>query len=398
MSQSALNSLMQGALEYHLDLATQELVMEKRQLGNCRYSIRTWRLAFYALATLFVGIWSQQSFASGSCSFTGPAAESFTFPSPISIPRDNTASMIALTNWVSGAAVTNLYTCTSNNDTRVGLGIKFPTLAQAGTFSEGGLTYKVFNTTVPGVGIIYGLRLYASGPYCGLQGGVNGWTDWLAASGNAYSIANCYSVNADTTTSYYGAQIRARLVRTGKLTAGTMPSFTLTNSAQEIDGNYSTSVGSQNYLINPVNFQALSCTADGADITLDSAKKADFESATSLKTKPFQFTLHNCPAGMNSIRYQLDPIGPIISAADGTFQNASGTDMAKGVGLRITNDANSAPIRFGDSSYVVADYNSASGNASLPIKMNVSYYRTGTAAQVTGGKVRGTAQLTLFYL
>jgi major type 1 subunit fimbrin (pilin) len=306
--------------------------------------------------------------------------------------------MTPLTGWVTGAAVTNLYTCTSNNNTRVGVGIKFPTLPQAGTYSEGGLTYKVFNTTVPGIGIIYGLRLYSTGPYCGLNGGVNGWTNWLAASGNAYSTANCYSQNADTTNSSYGAQIQARLIKTGKLSAGTMPSFTLTYSAQDIDGTFSTSVGSKNYVINSVSFQALGCTAEGADVILDTARKADFASATSLKTKPFQFTLRNCPAGMNSIRYQLDPIGTIISATDGTFQNAAGTDMAKGVGLRITNDSNTAPIRFGDSSYVVSDYSSAAGNSSLPIKMNVSYYRTGSAAQVTGGKVRGTAQLTVFYL
>ncbi|PJI47626.1 MAG: hypothetical protein CTR55_18180 [Pseudomonas sp.] len=177
-----------------------------------------------------------------------------------------------------------------------------------------------------------------------------------------------------------------------------MPAFTLSYTALDTDGNYSTAVGSKNYLVSSVNLQALGCTADGAQVILDAAKKADFASATSIRTKPFQFTLRNCPAGMNSIKYQLDPIGTIISATDGTFQNATGTNMAKGVGLRITNEANTAPIRFGDSSYVVSDYSSASGNSSIPIKMNVSYYRTGTAAQVTAGKVMGTAQLTLFYL
>jgi major type 1 subunit fimbrin (pilin) len=177
-----------------------------------------------------------------------------------------------------------------------------------------------------------------------------------------------------------------------------MPSFTLSNTAQEIGGVFSTTSGSKNYVINSVNFQALRCTAEGTDVTLDAAKKSDFSSATSVKTKPFQFTLRNCPAGMTAIRYQLDPIGTIISATDGTFQNASGSDMAQGVGLRITNEANTAPIRFGDSSYSLTDYSSTSGNSTLPIKMNVSYYRTGTAAQVTGGKVRGTAQLTVFYL
>ncbi|MFS2124981.1 fimbrial protein [Pseudomonas sp. Pseusp97] len=356
-----------------------------------------WSTAIF-VATALSFIWSEQSLAAGSCTFSGAGSETFTFPSPISVPRDNAASMTPLSGWVTGAAVTNLYACTSNNGTRVGIGIKFPTLAQAGTYSEGGLNYKVFNTNVPGIGIVYGFRLYATGPYCGQQGGLNGWSGWLAASGNPYSSADCYSDNATVTNSSFGAQMQVRLIKTGKVAAGTMPSFTLNYTAQDIDGAFSTSVGSKNYLINPVSFQALGCTAEGADVILDTARKADFASATSIRTKPFQFTLRNCPAGMNSIKYQLDPIGTIISATDGTFQNASGTDMAKGVGLRITNETNTAPIRFGDSSYVVSNYNTASGSSSLPIKMNVSYYRTGTAAQVTGGKVRGTAQLTLFYL
>lgn len=353
--------------------------------------------AVYSALTLILSIWSQQSLASSSCSFTGGGSETFTFPSPISVPRDNTASMTPLSNWIAGAAASNIYSCTSDNNTKVGIGIKFPTLAQAGTYSEGGTTYKVFNTGLAGVGIVYGFRTYSAGPHCADNGGINGWSGWLTGSGNIpYSYAYCYSI--ESTSSTYGAQLQARLIKTGKIVAGTMPAFTLSYTALDTDGNYSTAVGSKNYLVSSVNLQALGCTADGAQVILDAAKKADFASATSIRTKPFQFTLRNCPAGMNSIKYQLDPIGTIISATDGTFQNATGTNMAKGVGLRITNEANTAPIRFGDSSYVVSDYSSASGNSSIPIKMNVSYYRTGTAAQVTAGKVMGTAQLTLFYL
>ncbi|MFV3306877.1 fimbrial protein [Pseudomonas sp. NY15181] len=370
--------------------------MEMRKPGNRNTALKIGPAGYGAL-TLLLSIWSQQLLASSNCSFTGGGPETFTFPSPISVPRDNTATMTPLSSWVSGAAVTNIYTCTSDSNTKVGIGLKFPSLAQAGSYTEGGLTYKVFNTGLAGVGIVYGYRLYSAGPHCADAGGINGWGPWSASPGvNPYNFAYCYSV--ESTSSTYGAQLQARLIKTGKIAAGTMPSLTLSYTALYTDGNYSTGVGSTNYLVSSVNFQALGCTADGADVILDVARKADFTAATSVKTKPFQFTLRNCPAGMNSIKYQLDPIGTIINATDGTFQNATGTDMAKGVGLRITNEANTAPIRFGDASYVVSDYSPTSGNSSLPIKMNVSYYRTGTAAQVTAGKVRGTAQLTVFYL
>ncbi|MFR0691924.1 fimbrial protein [Enterobacterales bacterium AE_CKDN230030158-1A_HGKHYDSX7] len=349
---------------------------------------------FLALVTSAL---TQQAMAAATCTFNGTGAETFTFPSPISVPRDNSASMAPLSNWVTGDAVSNIYTCALNNSTRAGIGVKFPTMAQAGSYSEGGITYKVFNTSVPGVGIVYGFRLYSGGKYCERNGGVNGWNPWVTGSGTVpYSDRFCDSIEANNYS--FGAQLKFRLIQTGKITAGTMPTFTMTYTALETDGAFSTAPGSRNYIIGPVTFQALSCTAEGANVTLDTARKSDFFSATSVKTKAFQFTLRNCPAGMNSIKYQLDPIGTIISATDGTFQNAAGTDMAKGVGLRITNEANTAPIRFGDSSYVVTDYSPTSGNLTLPIKMNVSYYRTGTAAQVTGGKVSGTAQLTVFYL
>lgn len=371
--------------------------MNPRQLTRRHTFGESWSRRASGTLLLAMGLWGQNALAAVTCTFNGTGAETFNFPSPITVPRDNSASMVPLSNWVTGEAATNIYTCTLSNSTQGGIGIKFPTMAQAGNYSEGGITYKVFNTSVPGVGIVYGFRFYTSGNYCEQNGGVNGWYPWATGSGTTpYSYRWCYNLQSSSYS--FGAQLKFRLIQTGRITAGTVPTFTMSNSAEVVDGTFSTAVGSRNYVIGPVTFQALSCTAVGADVILDTARISDFANATSVRTKPFQFTLQNCPAGMNSIRYQLDPIGTIISATDGTFQNASGADMAQGVGLRITNEANTAPISFGDSSYTVPDYNPTSGNTTLPIKMNVSYYRTGTAAQVTGGKVRGTAQLTVFYL
>ncbi|MEE9098803.1 fimbrial protein [Pseudomonas nitroreducens] len=365
-----------------------------------RRAIRSVRVA--AIGTMLValsGSWSLESHAAVTCTFNGPASESFTFPGPISVPRDN-ATPVPLTSWVIGQAQTNIYTCTiSNSEDGGGIGIKFPTQEQAGTYSEGGITYKVFKTGLDGVGVIYGFRIYSAGNNCDKNGFINGWNPYATGSGTvSYSDRYCGDLSPEGSTYNFGAQLQFRLIKTGKIAAGNTPLLTLTYTAQGTNRVYSTAVGSKSYIINPVNFQTLACTAEGGDVMLDDVHKGAFASAITLKTKPFQFTLRNCPAGMNTIQYQLDPIGSIISATNGTFQNASGADMAQGVGLRITDESNTSPIRFGDSSYVVQNYDPSAGNQTLPIKMNVSYYRTGTAEQVTGGLVRGIAQLTLFYL
>lgn len=350
---------------------------------------------------LTIPLCSPYSMAAFNCNFNGTGVETFNFPSPISVPRDNTSALVPLSGWVMGAATQNTYTCTASNNTQVGIGLKFPTFSQAGSYSENGITYKVLQTATPGVGIIYGLRYYTTGPGCegAIDGsaGMQGWYPWVAASGTIpYSNRYCYTSGTGDYT--FGMQVQARLIKTGKIAAGMLQGFTLTNTALQVDGAFSTGTGSTNYNIGPVQFQALGCSAEGGNITLPTINKSVFASATSVQTTPFQFVLRNCPAGMNAIQYQLDSIMPVISATDGTFQNATGADMAKGVGLRITNETNTAPIRLGDSSYVVSDYSPAAGNSSLPIKLNVSYFRTGTAAQVLGGKVSGTAQLTVFYL
>jgi type 1 fimbria pilin len=343
-------------------------------------------------------LWSQNAAASATCQFTGAGSEMFNFPSPISKPRDDSTSMQPLTNRVQGQQTSNIYTCTADNNTEVGIGIQFPTLGQAGTYSEGGISYKVFNTSITGVGVVYGFRWYTTGPGCDQNGGYIGWYPWATGSGGfPYSNRHC-ETTAGTGSYVFGAQLQARLIQTGKISAGTMPSFTLTNTALDTSGAFSTSTGSTNYIIGPVTFQSLSCIAEGGNYTLPTAKKSDFASATSVNTTPFQFTLRSCPSGMTAIKYQLDPVGTVISSTNGTFQNATGTGMAQGVGFRITDETNASPVRFGDSSYTVSSYSPTSGNSSIPIKMNVSYYRTGTAAQVTGGQVKGTAQLTVFYL
>lgn len=173
----------------------------------------------------------------------------------------------------------------------------------------------------------------------------------------------------------------------------------LTRALTYINGGYGTQGGPKQFLTSSVQFNVLMCQVDSVDLQLADSYVWDYASTTEVKKKPLQIQVKNCPSGMNVIRYELDPIGAnIISSTNGTFNNQSGSGMAGGVGIRITDSTGTNPIKFADSSYTLAGYSPTSGNSMLPINLNVAYYRTGTAAQVTPGKVVGLVQLTMLYL
>ncbi len=320
---------------------------------------------------------SHQAIA-GDC--TGnPAADFYTFPSPISIPRDRNTFGIPLTSWVEGPANTNWWTCSGADP-----GVIYTSESPGGMrYTEAGKTYNVFNTGLPGVGLVMATRAY-TGSKCG-------WYDyepWSSSNNSAGWICSAVGGNWQV-----GGQVKMRLIQTGQISAGTTSALT----PLQADAYLNTGTATTKYFtVPPVTFNTLSCLAEGMNVTLPSVQKSEFNTSITPKVTPFQFTLRNCPAGMDSVTYQVTPMSPIITSADGTFANNTGTGMALGVGLRITNSTNTAAVDFA-TTYPVADYSPTSGNSALPIPMNVSYFRTDTADAVTPGRVQGALQLTVFY-
>ena len=297
------------------------------------------------------------------------------------MPRDSVSSGQPLSNWLMGTADTAWWTCTNEE---AGLRANIVVSDQPGGLSptttfytEDGVRYRVYATGIPGVGVVISNNLWCDGR----------WLGW----DSEYNMG-CAPNNIPTTT--VGGQYRIRLIKTGQIKSGTSPAITVdTIGVSNITG----TPGKKLINLAPITFTALSCTVENVNVTLDAVRKSDFQSSVNLKNKAFQFVLRNCPAGMNTINYQLDPLTPVISAADGTFNINTGTGMATGVGLRIT-DSNGQPLRLGDSSYQITDYQKTGpDNQQFTIPLNVSYYRSGTAAQVTPGLVTATAQLTMYY-
>ncbi|POA19241.1 hypothetical protein C1886_13510 [Pseudomonas sp. FW300-N1A1] len=310
-----------------------------------------------------------------------PPADIYTFPSPISVPRDRNTYGIPLTTWVEGPANSNWWECIGQDP-----GIEFMSVTSNGMkYTEAGGTYNVFDTGLPGVGLIFAFREHIEYITCA-------WFEyrpWNYDSNKAHRTCNG---NPDGNWSV-GGQVKMRLIQTGPISAGTTSAFTPVQAYGYPSWNSGTN---KLFTVNPVTFNTLSCLAEGMNVTLPSVQKSEFNSSITPKVTPFQFTLRNCPAGMDSVSYQVTPMSPIITSADGTFANNTGTGMALGVGLRITDSANTAAVDFA-TTYPVADYSPTSGNSALPIPMNVSYFRTDTADAVTPGRVQGALQMTVFY-
>lgn len=104
----------------------------------------------------------------------------------------------------------------------------------------------------------------------------------------------------------------------------------------------------------------------------------------------FNIKLLNCPAGMNSITYQLDAPSGIINATSGTF-SATADSTARGIGF-IVKDVSNAPFSLGNA-HPLSAYNKATGG-DYPIQLAVQYYRTGA---LSAGTVKGILTYTLSY-
>ncbi|WP_165830334.1 MULTISPECIES: fimbrial protein [unclassified Pseudomonas] len=106
------------------------------------------------------------------------------------------------------------------------------------------------------------------------------------------------------------------------------------------------------------------------------------------KAQRFTIDLNNCPAGMAGISYRLDPVGTVLSAANGVMAlNAGG---ASGVGLQILRDNGTVLPLSSSISYL---RNPASGNYSIALQAR--YYQT--SKNITPGAANASVQFTITY-
>lgn len=132
-----------------------------------------------------------------------------------------------------------------------------------------------------------------------------------------------------------------------------------------------------------------SCETPSINVPLGKQYSNGFKGVGStIGETPFNIMLNNCPAGLSSIDYQLDPINKTFDFKKGVFELDPGG--ATGVGIQITNEAGSPVVLRATHNFLK---NVSGGNYSIPLK--AAYYKTSNT--VTGGAANASMQFTITY-
>jgi major type 1 subunit fimbrin (pilin) len=353
-------------------------------------------LAFWllALAVLMLGLGSRATFAQ-SVSCTGTAQTvTLSMPTSVTVPRDAAVGTV-LTSWISTAATTNFYNCTTSGSAASGMVFEPLSLTKAGTVAgPNSVTYTVWNTNVPGVGIAIGVRTYANG--CGWQS----WQDVgtpFSAFPSPWAGQAC-NQNGSGGSVINGGQAQAALVKTGPITAGTVTGGVLFEgapiTASNIGGPYTVGTsGHVSYSLTQTAVTVAACTTPNVTVTMGSYMQSAFKGigSTSTPAKAFNVAVNACPTGLNSIQYQFIPVNAVLDATNGVLALSSGS-TATGIGLQLK-DGSGNPLKY-NTQYTLTSYSKTTGG-SYTIPLTAAYYQT--AASVTAGSANAVLTFTMTY-
>lgn len=316
-------------------------------------------------------------------------AENFTIqmPTQITVPRDTPVGT-SLSGWMSSSMNQNWFNCVIKSLTKVTTVARTVTLTKSAvTISNGGVTYAVLNTNVPGVGVAVGFRAYINTwePVFDLGTPVDGFGQY-DGFGQTYG-------NATFTT---GGQLSVMLVKTGPITPGTTSGGVFANGAVATTLNrpYVVQSALKTFSMTPTIVTVLACTTPNVTVSMGSYKSSAFTGVGS-STNPVSFNvaLNSCPAGMNSIQYEFDAPGGVTDATNGVIALTGGTSAATGIGLKLMDSSNTA-LKF-DTQYPLNSYNGTTGGMyTIPLK--AAYYQTATS--VTPGAANAVITFTMTYL
>ncbi|MGH8779749.1 fimbrial protein [Paraburkholderia sp.] len=331
--------------------------------------------------------------ASAQATCTG-TAQTFSIPMPeaITVPRDAVVGTM-LGNWMSTPQVTRYYSCNSSNGALTGTGFAaLPSLSKSGvTLNSGGVTYTVFNTNVPGVGVAIGVRAYANA--CGWQTPRDLGLIGSNPSQPPWDGSACGGQGAITN----GGQVSAVLVKTGPIASGIMSGGVLFQAAVTVGpagggaAVVRTDIPYKSFRVSPTIVTVLACSTPNVTVSMGSYKASAFTGKGS-STNPVSFdvALDRCPAGMTKIQYGFDAPGGVTDTVNGVIALTGST--AAGIGLKLMDSSNAA-LKF-DVQYQMSGYNAATGG-SYTIPLKAAYYQT--AASVTPGTANTVMTFTMTY-
>ena len=334
-------------------------------------------LAGIALMTVSSGAW-----ALATC--TGSAqAVTLSMPATITVPRDATVGT-PLSAWVTTPATTNWWRCSSTVKEFIGVGFGALMTGSGATFIDGSVTYSVFNTSLPGVGIVMGYKTYTNG--CG-------WTpvqlpNWSMSSDGTPAGILC---NNSRLVNDNGGQLLVRLVKSGPITAGTVSAVPIARALLGANGawNYAWPI---TFSTTPTRVMVLSCVTPDVQVPLGPHLVSELGGGkTFTSSTAFKIALNNCPTGMTSVSYQIDALTTILISSASVVALDS-RSSAVGVGVQLLDGSgNVFPL---GTPKVFSSYSNASGG-NLTIPLQARYYRTGST--VTGGIANTAMTFTMTY-
>jgi major type 1 subunit fimbrin (pilin) len=365
------------------------------------------------LAMLITGalaMFATPAAATTSCSGGGQTVF-VAMPATVTLARDSTTVGVGalLTPWTTTPLTTNYYTCSvtdvPDGSVSTGIGFEAVGMTDSGITVAGpiGLSYVVWNTNFPGVGIAIGASTDACGKpspvFLSLNKGSSASglpPGWLTGVCNASG------------TLQHGGHIQVALVKTGPITPGTFAGGVLvdaaaieqTNSGEPQVYQIATTAARTNFSISPTTFVLPTCSTSDVTVNLPTVSPAALTPANTIAgTKSFSVSL-NCPAG--------NPVGVYMTLTDNTSLGNTTNNLtltpgssAKGVAIRIANVTTGTDISYGPPSaapgnlnqFKVGTLGTAGGTITVPF--TASY--VSTSGIVTGGTVKAVSTFTMSY-
>lgn len=253
------------------------------------------------------------------------------------------------------------------------------------TYTEGGLTYPVFPTNLPGIGIIIGIKATSAANYTPVNIVTNFYPEPAPSQG-------------------MGVSLQAKLIVTGRLTTGVyqIPRQDLVRVfANGPLSNTATGVSVMSLNTTTVTITARTCQMTSAttqNVPLPRVTKNQFSGPGSLSAVGYNFTLSTlCDSGVKLYATMTDANDP--SNTGNTLSLGTGS-TASGVGVQILR--NNQAIAFGPDSAASGNTNQwfigtagSGGKETINIPLEAKYVQT--ESNMVAGNIRSRATVTFSY-
>lgn len=345
------------------------------------------KVVYFAIGVV-TAFWSMNAQAAATCS-GGGISSTINMPATISVPRDAAAGT-NLTGWIMGPQQTSAFRCNTSHTNSSGAGVLY-----VGSGTDTGMriadpggtpgSARVYTTNIQGIGLAVSVRLYAN---------TCGWTTWstfIGADAIMYPYIASYSCNG--TIQPNGGQIAFAYVKLngsiqdgGYITSERVVNMVPQHKEVQLGGTWS-----PNYYQNGSTL-VVSQTCSTPNVNVDMGKvQTKLFTGIGAKVAPrvFNISLLNCPSGIRSVTYQVDPATPVLDSTNSVVALLPST--ASGVGLQLRDNSGKPlqlrqPIAF-------SGYSASCGNFSIPLL--AMYYQTGSV--VTPGPANTLLLFTMTY-